>query len=205
MGGFEVIYIPWSRAIEYCYRLATILLDAGVNPDTIVAVSRGGLVPARIVSDVLGVEDLVVLRSRFWGIGGRLLEEPEVRSHERLDLEGRSVLVVDEVVDTGATMSKVVRIVSGLRAKSVRTAVIHYKSTSSFIPDYYVEKLDKWVWIFYPWSFSETLYGLARQRSGEVIEAAINVLRELNASELYLDPHRVKASLTRYIEKTSRA
>jgi hypoxanthine phosphoribosyltransferase len=88
MGGFEVIYIPWSRAIEYCYRLAAILLDAGVNPDTILAVSRGGLVPARIVSDVLGVEDLVVLRSRFWGIGGRLLEEPEVRSHERLDLEG---------------------------------------------------------------------------------------------------------------------
>jgi hypoxanthine phosphoribosyltransferase len=44
-------YIPWSRAIEYCYRLATILLDAGVNPNAIVAVSRGGLVPARIVSD----------------------------------------------------------------------------------------------------------------------------------------------------------
>jgi len=58
----------------------------------------------------------------------------------RLDLEGRSVLVVDEVVDTGATMSKVVRIVSELRAKSVKTAIVHYKSTSSFTPDHCVEK-----------------------------------------------------------------
>jgi hypoxanthine phosphoribosyltransferase len=66
----EVIYVPWSKAIEYCYKLASILLDAGEDPDTIVAVSRGGLVPARIVSDVLGVDDLVVLRSRFWGCFG---------------------------------------------------------------------------------------------------------------------------------------
>jgi len=63
----EVIYVPWSKAIEYCYKLASILLDVGEDPDTIVAVSRGGLVPARIVSDILGVDDLVVLRSRFWG------------------------------------------------------------------------------------------------------------------------------------------
>ncbi|MFZ8791696.1 MAG: hypothetical protein ACO2OS_05445 [Thermosphaera aggregans] len=87
----------------------------------------------------------------------------------------------------------------------MKTAIVHYKFTSSFTLYYYVEKLDKWVWIFYPWSFSETLNGLARQRGGEVIEATINVLRELNASELNLDRHRVKSSLTRCIEKTSRA
>lgn len=65
VSDIEVMYLPWSKAIEYCYKLASILLDAGENPDTIIAISRGGLVPARVVSDILGVDDLVVLRSRF--------------------------------------------------------------------------------------------------------------------------------------------
>ena len=202
-SGIEVIYVPWSKAIEYCYKLASILLDAGEDPDTIVAVSRGGLVPARIVSDVLGVDDLVVLRSRFWGIGGRVLEEPEVRVHERLELAGKRVLVVDEVVDTGATMSKVTRIVRSLGASSVKTAVLHYKSTSTFVPDYYVEKLEKWAWVFYPWSFSETLFGLARLRGGDVVESAFAILRDLGASELYIDPLRIKASLSRYLKMST--
>lgn len=199
MSDIEVMYLPWSKAIEYCYKLASILLDAGENPDTIIAISRGGLVPARVVSDILGVDDLVVLRSRFWGIGGKVLKEPEVSVHEKLDLGGKQVLVVDEVVDTGATMSKIVRIIRSLGVKSVKTAVLHYKSTSAYKPDYYVEKLEKWVWIFYPWSFSETLFGLAKLRGGDIVESAFTILRDLRASELYMDPIRIKASLSRYL------
>ncbi|MCC6041446.1 MAG: phosphoribosyltransferase [Desulfurococcaceae archaeon] len=199
MSDIEVMYLPWSKAIEYCYKLASILLDAGENPDTIIAISRGGLVPARVVSDILGVDDLVVLRSRFWGIGGKVLKEPEVSVHEKLDLGGKQVLVVDEVVDTGATMSKIVRIIRSLGVKSVKTAVLHYKSTSAYKPDYYVEKLEKWVWIFYPWSFSETLFGLAKLRGGDIVESAFTILRDLRASELYMDPIRIKASLSKYL------
>jgi hypoxanthine phosphoribosyltransferase len=199
VSDIEVMYLPWSKAIEYCYKLASILLDAGENPDTIIAISRGGLVPARVVSDILGVDDLVVLRSRFWGIGGKVLKEPEVSVHEKLDLGGKQVLVVDEVVDTGATMSKIVRIIRSLGVKSVKTAVLHYKSTSAYKPDYYVEKLEKWVWIFYPWSFSETLFGLAKLRGGDIVESAFTILRDLRASELYMDPIRIKASLSRYL------
>jgi len=199
VSDIEVMYLPWSKAIEYCYKLASILLDAGENPDTIIAISRGGLVPARVVSDILGVDDLVVLRSRFWGIGGKVLKEPEVSVHEKLDLGGKQVLVVDEVVDTGATMSKIVRIIRSLGVKSVKTAVLHYKSTSAYKPDYYVEKLEKWVWIFYPWSFSETLFGLAKLRGGDIVESAFTILRDLRASELYMDPIRIKASLSKYL------
>jgi hypoxanthine phosphoribosyltransferase len=200
----EVVYIPWSKAVEYCYKLASILLDAGESPDSIVAVSRGGLVPARIVSDVLGVDDLVVLRSRLWGIGGRVREEPEVKAHEELNPSGKSVLVVDEVVDTGATLSRIVRLLKELGAAEVKTAVIHYKASSSFKPDYYVERVEKWAWIFYPWSFSETLYGLAKQAGGDVYESAFKTLRDIGASELYMDPLRIKASLKNYIDRAEK-
>jgi len=200
----EVVYIPWSKAVEYCYKLASTLLDANESPDIVVAVSRGGLVPARIVSDVLGVDELVVLRSRLWGIGGRVREEPEIKAHEELAPAGKSILVVDEVVDTGATLTRIVRLLKGLGAAEVKTAVIHYKASSSFKPDYFVERVEKWAWIFYPWSFSETLYGLAKQGGGDVYENAFKTLRDIGASELYMDPLRIKASLKKYVDRAGK-
>ncbi|MEM1618999.1 MAG: phosphoribosyltransferase [Desulfurococcaceae archaeon] len=194
----KVIYIPWSKAIEYCYRLASMILDDGVKVDTVVAVSRGGLVPARIVSDVLGVDNLVVIRSKFWGIGGTIRKEPEISLHEKVDFVDQDVLVVDEVTDTGATLSRITRLVKERGANSVKTAVLHYKSTSTFKPDYYVEKLEEWAWIFYPWSLVETLYSLARMEGENVVDNAMMVLKKLGAVELYLDPLRLIESVKRY-------
>lgn len=198
----EVLYIPWSKALSMCYRLAELVLDSDEEFTSVVTISRGGLVPARIVSDVIGVEDLHVVRSRFWGVGGTIFKEPEVSYYEGLNLSGKKVLIVDEVVDTGSTMSKIFRLVSDLGASRVKTAVLHYKTSSSLTPDYYVELVEKWVWIYYPWSFSETLFELARQESEDtIIDHAFNILKKLNASELYLDPQRIRDSLERYMRR----
>lgn len=196
--GIRVVYVSWSKALEYCYKLASMLLDANENPDVIVAISRGGLVPARIVSDVLGVDELVVIRSKHWGIAGRLYEKPRIYMDSHMDIVGKNVLIVDEVVDTGQTLIEIVNTLKTIGTSSVKTAVLHYKSTSRFKPDYYVEKLDEWVWIFYPWSFIETLYGLSIKKKGDVFENSMKILREVNANEIYLDPIRIKHSLLRY-------
>lgn len=194
----EVVYIPWSKAIELCYKLAITILDNNVYPNIVVAISRGGLVPARIVSDVLGVDELVVIKSRYWGIGGRLYEHPRVEEVKRALVESKDVLVIDEVVDTGETMSRVVEMLRSMGARSVKTGVLHYKTTSRYIPDYYVEKVEKWVWIFYPWSFIETLYALASKQSGDVVQNAFYILKKLGATELYIDPLSIIRSLSRY-------
>lgn len=194
----KILYIPWSKALEYCYKLATMILDSGLETDVIVAISRGGLIPARIVSDIIGINDLVVLRSKLWGTGARVREEPEVSIHEKVSFERQRVLVVDEVVDTGATMTKVTRLIKDLGALNIKTGVLHFKARSTFVPDFYVEKLEEWVWIYYPWSFSETLYSLAKMRNGDLLKNVMEVIKEINAVELYLDPLRIIESIKRY-------
>ncbi|MEM1638762.1 MAG: phosphoribosyltransferase [Desulfurococcaceae archaeon] len=200
----KVLYIPWSKALEYCYKLASMILDDNLKVDAIVAVSRGGLIPARIISDVLGVDEVVVIRSKFWGTGVHVRKEPEISAHEKMNFENLKILVVDEVTDTGATLSKITELARSLGASDIRTAVLHFKSTSKFKPDYYVEKLDEWVWIFYPWSLGETLYELAKKRNGDIVKNAMEILRELNAVELYLDPLRIIESIERYIKMDNR-
>lgn len=202
--SLKIIYVPWSKALEYCYRLAAMILDAGIDVDVIVAISRGGLIPARIVSDILGVDEFITIRSKLWSTGVQIRKEPEISVHEKLEVKGFKTLVVDEVVDTGKTMDRTVKLLSDLGARSVKTAVLHYKSTSIFKPDYYVEKLYEPAWIYYPWSLVETLYGLVKTESGELVENSMNLLRKINATELYLDPVRIGEAVKQYAKREFR-
>ncbi len=198
----KVVYIPWSKAIRMCYKLAEKILKSEHGFDAVIAISRGGLIPARIVSDVLGIFELYTIRSRFWGIGETVASEPLINISEEVSVKGKDVLIVDEVVDTGATMSKIVKIVKKLGARKLKTATLHYKSRSILIPDYYVEKVDRWVWIFYPWSFSETLFSLAKMRSyKDIVRGASEIIKELGISEVMLDFESLKLSLKAYSEE----
>ncbi len=197
----RVKYVPWGEALKLCYSLAGKILDSGASFDAIVTISRGGLVPARIVSDVLGIEEMYVIRSRFWGIAGKVFDEPQVSIHESLGVSGKDVLVVDEVVDTGLTMGKVMGIIKGMGARNVKSAVLHYKLTSSLRPDYYVEVVKEWVWIFYPWSFSETLYSLAKREGGDVLESALRIASRIGAEVSMLGAETLKLSLMEYVRR----
>lgn len=199
----RVKYVPWGEALKLCYSLAGKILDSGASFDAIVTISRGGLVPARIVSDVLGIEEMYVIRSRFWGIAGKVFDEPQVSIHEPLDVDGKDVLVVDEVVDTGLTMGKVMKLIKGMGARDVKSAVLHYKLTSSLRPDYYVEVVREWVWIFYPWSFSETLYSLAKREGGDVLESALRIALRVGAEVDLLGDEALKLSLMEYVRRNS--
>ncbi|HDJ83509.1 MAG TPA: phosphoribosyltransferase, partial [Desulfurococcaceae archaeon] len=158
----EIEYISWSKAIALCYKLAEKILDSGYIPDVIVAVLRGGVVPALIISDYLGIEEFYAIRAKHWGIGSRKLDKPAITQIPK-DLRSRRVLVVDEVVDTGLTLKNIVDILKNQDPLDIRTAVLHVKSTTQYLPDYYVEFIKKWKWIFYPWSVVETLYSLVQR------------------------------------------
>jgi len=197
----DVIYISWDKAIKMCYKLAEKVLKSNQGFDVVVAISRGGLIPARIISDILGIDELYTIRSKFWGTGGTIASEPLVKVPQNIDVKNKDVLVVDEVVDTGATMTKTVKIIKNLGARKVKAATLHYKLRSKFIPDFYVEKVKKWVWIFYPWSFSETLFGLAKMRGyKDVIHGASEIIRELRIKEVLIDSESLKLSLKAYLE-----
>lgn len=178
----EVLYVSWSEAIDLCYELTRNIAVSGFKPDAIVAVLRGGAIPALILSDVLAVDEFYSIRVRHWGIARELFVNPVVEQIPQEKLEGKRVLVVDEVVDTGKSLVRAVSELSRLKPAEVKTAVLHVKPTSLVQPDYYAKKLDRWVWVFYPWSLVETLTSLAlREIEGkptsrrELLEYAVRV------------------------------
>ncbi|MBO8182405.1 MAG: phosphoribosyltransferase [Archaeoglobus sp.] len=148
-----VVY-SWKEIYEMCEELGRKIDSSGFKPDVIVAIARGGWVPARILCDVLDVRELYSVKAEHWG---RVATPGEAKLVQALnvDLSNKSVLLVDDVTDTGETCLIVKDHLSSLGAKEVRIAVLDHKSTSKFLPDYFVRKMEAWKWIVYPWSYYE--------------------------------------------------
>ena len=111
--------------------------------DVVVGVSRGGLVPATILSHMWGVE-LEVLHIRSYE--GQTQKKP-VWSRFDLDMTGKSVLVVDDICDTGETLKLALQ----LLPPGTRTFTFVRKLESLVRPDYCSIEGANIGWVTFPW------------------------------------------------------
>ncbi|RLE57976.1 MAG: phosphoribosyltransferase [Thermoprotei archaeon] len=171
------IYITWERATELCRVLSHKIRNEEYIPDVIIAVARGGYVPARLLCDYLGVTDLVSLQIEYWRTAVRK-KEPKIRNPLTVNLHDKRVLLVDDVADTGETLKVASNyVMKCCNPREVKTAVLHYKSSScKYPPNFYAEEVREWVWVIYPWEFYE-----------DVIDLLTTSLKERNIAEVSLD------------------
>ncbi len=178
---FRCELVSWRRVTALTRRLAQHIAAAGFAPDVIVAIARGGYVPARLLADYLDVMDLVSLRVEHYTAGARKRRHARVVQPLNIALAGKRVLIVDDVADTGDTFVLARAHVAARRPAAVHTAALHYKTGSVFEPDFYAERLTAWRWINYPWARIEDIAGFIarlRPRPTTVAAAARRLDRE---------------------------
>ena len=141
----NIMLLNQSRSIRY----------SGFKPDLIVGVSRGGWIPARILSDLLENKNLASVKVEFYRGIGEALRGPVLTQPLSVDVSGKKVLVVDEVVDLGKSLRLVLDHVKKQGADDIRTAVLYYKPNCAFKPDYCEEETE--CWVVFPWEIKETL------------------------------------------------
>ena len=146
--------VGWEKSFYLAANLASTIKRDGYMPDLIIAISRGGLVPARIVADFMLQRELICLRAEHWGVGEKLPERVKITGSTP-ELTSKKILVVDDVADSGDTLQEITKHLKERGASLVKAAVLHYKKTSTCKPDYWVEEMDEWLWIVYPWSIYE--------------------------------------------------
>ncbi|MEM0358546.1 MAG: phosphoribosyltransferase [Hadesarchaea archaeon] len=163
MEGF--LHLSWGEVQLLCERLSKKIVEAGYRPDLIVAVSRGGFPVGRILCDLLGVEELASVQVKYYRGPGETGKKPELLHPPNVKMEGRKVLVVDDVADTGHSLAFIRDLFSGKGEAGFRVATLHYKPWSIFKPDFYVEEVREWV--VYPWEVRETILKLVQRLRGE--------------------------------------
>jgi len=115
--------------------------------DYILCISSGGLVLGKLVSDYLNLP-LGVIAASAYDKGKKQIREKEViiGNIATITNPGRKVLLLDDLVDTGATMHQIYRhILKREKVYSIKTGVLYRKPQTVFQPDYFVEETSKWV------------------------------------------------------------
>lgn len=128
--------------------VADLARRVGSDYDVLLAITRGGLVPAGMLAYRLGLRNILVAAVEYYDDEGRPGPKPTFFQFPADPLlRGQRVLVVDEVWDSGTTIHAVVERVRQAGG-TLTTAVLHYKPTRSTVPsvpDHHVVTTDRWV------------------------------------------------------------
>jgi len=152
--------------------LADRILASGKKFDAIVGVSRGGLVPARILSDELENPNIVIVKVEFYTDIYKVRPEPRVVQVPEMELAGKDVLLVDDVADSGRSLECVSKLLKDKSIKSMSIATVFYKPWSSVVPDFYVRTTDRW--IVFPHEQREAILAISKKMG----EATPEVVRQ---------------------------
>lgn len=174
----------WADAIEQKVRAADRL------PETIVGLTRGGWVPARILADRLEVKRMVSLRAQHWGITATPTGAASVTEGLSGDVTGERVLAVDDITDTGDSLRLAVELVTAAKPARVESAAFLHIGHSTFVPTYFGEGIPReaWVWVVFPWNYWEDLATLARKAAD--LTPGLDAVRATLKEKSGLDVHR---------------
>lgn len=108
----------------------------------IVAITRGGLVPASIIARELEIRmvDTICISSYDWQKAG------EIQVLKPVSVDGQGWLLIDDLVDTGKTAQ-----VARDMLPNAHFATVYAKPAGRPVVDTYITEVSQDTWILFPW------------------------------------------------------
>ncbi len=118
------------------------------DPDIILAVARGGVTLGHFMAERMGIRALYTLNSIHYD-DQKKLESIDVFNIPYLG-EGKRVLVVDDIVDSGDSMTEILHILKEKYPENhYKSAVIFYKKEAHYQPDFARHEAKEWIEFFW--------------------------------------------------------
>jgi hypoxanthine phosphoribosyltransferase len=174
------VYYSWEQIEGAVLEIARQMQEHNWRPDYIVGITRGGLVPANLLSQYTGIKMHTLNVSLRDGDGGEsnlwMAEDafgyiPDEKRTENggwvsLSKYRKKILIIDDINDQGSTINWIKQdwqsgclpddlVWEEVWGDNVRFAVLTHNQSSTFKdPDYYawsVNKAEEDCWLVYPW------------------------------------------------------
>ncbi len=182
----EKLYLDAQQLLEDSWHIGDLVFRSGFRPTFIVAIWRGGVPIGVAVQEYLklkGIDaDHIAIRTAsYQGIDGRD-DEVQVFSMNYLIKNvnhGDSLLIVDDVFDTGRSVEAVIEHLRGKARLNtphdIRVAVPYYKPSRNLTgraPDYFLHETEEWI------KFPHSLEGLSEEEISRHRPALYEILKE---------------------------
>lgn len=137
----------WHDIHQRCEKIVKELKEryTDITDYEIVGVSRGGLVPAVVISNLLGIR-------KVYSLGLKTYKDQEKDSAEIYQVpylaDSNKILLIDDISDTGESFIIVKKLYSH---KQLVTVSVYMKQKTKFVPDIVGESVDNNTWVVFPW------------------------------------------------------
>lgn len=140
--------VSWDQFHRDCRALAWKIADQKREWKAIIAITRGGLAPAAIISRELNIrliETICIASYHDYSKQGELAVKKGI-SKELMENGGEGLLIVDDLTDTGKTAAVVRKIVP-----KAYFSTLYAKPQGKPLADSYITEVSQDTWIYFPW------------------------------------------------------
>ncbi len=142
-----MIYYSYDEFLEDVYVIGKDVKEK-FDPDTILAVARGGMTFGHFLAEVLDMRDLYTLNSIHYD-GQKKLDTIEVFNIPDLS-KRKKVLLVDEIIDSGETLLEIKNMLQKKFPNiQIQVATLFYKNKALLSPEFCAKHADDWISFFW--------------------------------------------------------
>lgn len=145
--------VSWDQFHRDARALAWRLADNGQEWRAMVCITRGGLVPAAIISRELNIrmiETVCIASYHDYDTQGQMRVLKGISAEVARD-GGEGVLVIDDLTDTGKTAAEVRAMLP-----KAHFAAVYAKPKGRPLVDTFVTEVSQDTWIYFPWDMGFT-------------------------------------------------
>jgi hypoxanthine phosphoribosyltransferase len=160
----QYLSVSWNQYQTVVQKLAAAILDQETKPfDEIVAIARGGLTLGHLLSDFLRIPISTITIQSYTDIQqqGKI----NITAGLSKNIEGKRILLVDDIADTGNTMICATTYLNEFHPKSITRTTMYYKSHCKITPEYFAKQTDKWILL--PSEVTEWIYTFTKKMEAE--------------------------------------
>ena len=181
MSHIDFLSLSWRKLHDDVFSLSQKVKKSQLEFDRIVAISRGGLVTARMLSDFLQIKISTFTMVAYQKI--TQLGHPEIMEGLKANIMGEKVLLVDEIADSGQSFKLGVEYLESLSPAQITTLAPYIKSQTEFEPDFWEVQTDRW--IIFPYEVRETIQDIAQlmKQQGKTLEQVRTKLQNLGFNQ----------------------
>lgn len=153
MVKFKIV--TWQEIDHLARKLFHLIKNDGFEPEIILGISRGGTIPARLLSDMFeaiipfkeGISTIILasMQIKFYTAIAETHTQPVVAQDVTVEIKKKKILLVDDLVDSGESIQCALDYINLKNPEEIKIAALLYKPWSKVTPHYYVEDATEWV------------------------------------------------------------